>query len=196
MSSSGPEANLFLLFTSRFDELKIPYMVTGSVATILYGAIRLTHDVDMVALLDFATAQQLPKLFPAEEFYCPPSDVITMEMARDLRGHFNLIHIETGFKADVYLRGRDPFHFWGLERSRRVQVGSISVNVAPPEYVIVRKLEYFREGGSEKHLRDIHETLRVSKGQVDLEELRRLVLERELDESWRALESLSNRTRH
>jgi hypothetical protein len=51
MSSSGPEANLFLLFTSRFDELKIPYMVTGSVATILYGAIRLTHDVDIVPLL-------------------------------------------------------------------------------------------------------------------------------------------------
>jgi hypothetical protein len=41
------------------------------------------------------------------------------------------------------------------------------VVVAPPEYVIVRKLEYFREGGSEKHLRDIRSMLNVSGDQID-----------------------------
>jgi hypothetical protein len=42
-----------------------------------------------------------------------------------------------------------------------------SVAVAPPEYVIVRKLEYFREGGSEKHLRDIRSMLSISEEQID-----------------------------
>jgi hypothetical protein len=40
--------------------------------------------------------------------------------------------------------------------------------VAPPEYVIIRKLEYFREGGSQKHLRDIRGILAVSDGQLDV----------------------------
>lgn len=43
----------------------------------------------------------------------------------------------------------------------------VDVWVAPIEYVIVRKLEYFREGGSEKHLRDIRAMRQVSGDLID-----------------------------
>jgi hypothetical protein len=191
MHSSVPEGNLFLLFTTRFGQLNIPYMVTGSVAAILYGDIRLTNDVDLVAVLNFAAARELPRLFAPDQFYCPPIDVIAAEMARDLRGHFNLIHIESGFKADVYLRGRDPLHAWALERIRTVLVGSASVNLAPPEYVIIRKLEYFREGGSEKHLRDIKAMIERSRAEIDFAHLERFISERGLGGEWRAVERTS-----
>jgi hypothetical protein len=52
MPSSSPEANLFLLFIGRFDELQVPYMVSGSVAAMIYGEARLTNDVDLVVLLN------------------------------------------------------------------------------------------------------------------------------------------------
>ncbi len=52
--------------------------------------------------------------FPLEEFYCPPTEVIEQEALRAQRGHFNLIHHESGFKADIYLANRDEFHRWVL----------------------------------------------------------------------------------
>lgn len=149
----------FLLFTSRFNELGLRYMVSGSVAAIYYGEPRMTNDVDIIAFLKREDARKLPAAFPAEEFYCPPLEVIESERTRDQRGHFNLIHHESGFKADIYLTGRDELHAWGLSHAVSADLDGQEVIFAPPEYVIVRKLQFFREGGSQKHLRDISRML-------------------------------------
>jgi hypothetical protein len=68
----------------------------------------------------------------------------------------------TGFKADLYLTGRDELEAWAFRFQRRVRFEGETVALVPPEYVIVRKLEYYREGGSEKHLRDLRSMLAVS----------------------------------
>jgi hypothetical protein len=68
---------------------------------------------------------------------------------------FNLIHHASQFKADIYLAARDSLHAWALEHRRRIELEGGGAWIAPPEYVIVRKLEYLREGGSDKHVRDI-----------------------------------------
>ena len=183
-----PEANLFLMFTQRLNTLGVSYMVSGSVAVIIYGEPRLTHDVDLIVVLDREHIARLPEVFPPTEFYCPPTEVIAVEAAREQRGHFNIIHHETGFKADVYLSGRDPLHAWGLARARRLEVEGLAVVVAPPEYVIVRKLEYYREGGSEKHLRDIRSMLDTSRDAIDRTELEKQISARGLREAWRRVE--------
>ncbi len=126
-----PEANLFLMFTQRLNTLGVAYMVSGSVAVIIYGEPRLTHDVDLIVVLNREHIARLPEVFPPAEFYCPPTEVIAVEMAREQRGHFNIIHHETGFKAHVYLSGRDPLHAWGLARARQLEVEG-QVLVAPP----------------------------------------------------------------
>src|SRR4029077_17657497 len=135
-----PEANLFLMFTQRLNSLGVAYMVSGSVAVIIYGEPRLTHDLDLIVGLAPADIPRLREAFPPTEFYCPPAEIIEVEMAREQRGHFNIIHHESGFKADVYLNGRDPLHAWGLARARRLEVDGQVFVVAPPEYVILRKL--------------------------------------------------------
>jgi hypothetical protein len=71
-----------------------------------------------------------------------------------------VIHLGTGFKADVYLVGRDPIQLWGLKNARTIDMGDQSLTVAAPEFVVLRKLEFYREGGSEKHLRDIYGILK------------------------------------
>ena len=183
-----PEANLFLLFTQRLNTLGVPYMVSGSVAVIIYGEPRLTHDVDLIVVLGQHHIPRLPEAFPPAEFYCPPAEVIAVEAAREQRGHFNIIHHETGFKADVYLSGRDPLHAWGLARARRLEVEGQPLVVAPPEYVIIRKLEYYREGGSEKHLRDIRSMLNMSSQTIQIAELERQIAARGLQDAWRQLQ--------
>jgi hypothetical protein len=150
-----PSPEPFLLFTRKLGELGLRYMVSGSVASIYYGEPRLTNDVDIIVFLKREEAPRLAAAFPADEFYCPPPEVIALECAREQRGHFNLIHHQTGFKADIYLAGSDGLHDWGIEHAVEVDLDGDRVSFAPPEYVIVRKLQFHREGGSSKHLRDV-----------------------------------------
>jgi hypothetical protein len=128
--------------------------------------------------------------FPAEEYYCPPPEVIGMEIARPRRGHFNVIHAVSGLKADCYTMGDDPLHRWGMSRKQRIEIAGEPVFLAPPEYVILRKLEYFREGGSEKHLRDIRGIVEVSGDSLDWPELRRRIDEGELQRAWSRVDEM------
>ncbi len=163
MSATEPvSVDLFLLYARKIEALGLSYMVTGSVAGMLYGEPRITHDVDIVVALAPRDVQRFAAAFPLDEFYCPPEEVLLEESLRPQRGHFNLIHHETGFKADIYIANRDPLHRWAMTERRAIEVEGERTWVAPPEYVIVRKLEFFREGGSEKHLRDIAAILRIS----------------------------------
>ncbi len=166
----------------------VPYFVTGSVASLTYGEPRLTHDVDLVLELTDRDAVRIEAAFPADEFYCPPEEVIRIETRRPRRGHFNLIHHATGFKADVYLRSRDALHDWAFEHRRRVGTGPDATWFAPPEYVIVRKLEYYREGGSQKHLTDIQGMLDVLGEDMDYDNLQRWVSVIGLTDLWAPLD--------
>jgi hypothetical protein len=65
-----PEANLFLMFTQRLNTLGVDYMVSGSVAVIIYGEPRLTHYVDLIVVLEREDIARLREAFPPAEFYC------------------------------------------------------------------------------------------------------------------------------
>ena len=139
----------------------------------------------MVVHLDPADIAGFVKIFSVAEFYCPPEEVLQIEARRIPYGHFNLIHHKTGFKADIYLQGQDPLQRWGLAHKKRVVMSdSMSLWLAPPEYVIVRKLEYFREGGSDKHLRDIRSMLPQIEKDLDREFLMHEITHRQLGSHW------------
>lgn len=153
--------DLFRVFTDRLNDLGVVYMVTGSVATIVYGEPRLTHDIDIVLRLSEREIPDLERAFPLEEFTRPSTQTLRLEARRATRGHFYLIHHETGFKADIYTEGRDVLHLWAIEKRRQLDISGARIWIAPPEYVIIRKLEFYTEGGSEKHLRDISSMLGI-----------------------------------
>ena len=164
-------------------------MVTGGVASVVYGDPRFTRDVDVVVQIDPARVEDFLGAFAGGSFYVPSREAVDREVRRDEGGHFNVIDPATGLRADVYLSGRDPLHAWALERRRRVQVGDRSIWLAPIEYVLLRKLEYYRMSGSDRHLRDAAMILRISGDQVDQAALedwsRRLNVEAELREALR-----------
>lgn len=155
-----PEPDEISVFLRGMMQLEVAYMITGATAAIIYGQPRVTNDLDLVVALDASAAEKISTVFPSDFFYAPPLSVIQTEMARSLRGHFNLIHHESGYKADIYLVGNDPLHAWALPLRRWITWSDeLSIAVAPPEYVILRKLEYYREGGSSKHPADIRAIL-------------------------------------
>ncbi len=176
---------LFRVFTAPLDTRGLRYMVVGSVASMVYGEPRLTNDIDLVLDLPFRRASEIPPLFPAESFYCPPEEVLSIESKRPRRGHFNLVHFESGYKADVYLCGEDPLQRWGLAQRRQVELaGGDKLWIAPPEYVILRKLEFFKEGGSEKHRLDVQGMLAASGDDLDRTFLREWVDKLGVREVW------------
>lgn len=165
------------LFAAPLEEAKISYFITGSTASIFYGEPRLTLDIDIVIHLSEVDVERFISLFPEKDFYCPPEDVIQIERNRSSHGHFNLIHPESGFKADIYPASDDPLYQWAFQHRRRIDEQMLRIWLAPPEYVIIRKLEYFREGGSQKHLVDIRKMIPHLSG----EELDTAFLEDQLD---------------
>ena len=180
-----PEPDLFLLFVRPLNRAKIRYVVSDSVAAIFYGEPRLTHDVDFVVFLKANDIQRLIAVFPAKDFYLPPIETMLAELVRVDHGHFNLIHRDTGFKADLYPTGRDELNSLAFRGKRTVEFEGENVTLAPPEYVILRKLEYYREGQAEKHLRDIRAMLAVSGEQLDRSILSEWVQRRGLTAEWR-----------
>ena len=182
-----PEPNLFGLFASRLNDQKLNYMITGSVASIVYGDPRLTHDIDIVLDLSELEIFSFVAAFPAKEFYVAPIEVIRDEILRTERGHFNLIHIDTGFKADIFLKGKSDLHAWALQRTKKIDFQGIILSVAPPEYVIIRKLEYFKEGHSDKHLADIKNILAVSTEIIDMGFIDEYCAQHGLRDLWRSL---------
>lgn len=176
--------NLVSLFVAPINRLGVTYMVTGAVAAIIYGEPRLTNDIDLVVELTADDTGKLEGVFPPPDYYLPPVEVLGIEVRRPLYGHFNVIHAPTALKADVYPSGDDALHEWALARRRAFRVDGEVVWTAPVEYVILRKLEYFRSGGSEKHLRDIRSMLREQGSAVNRDDLAVWVARLSLEREW------------
>lgn len=150
-----PAPDLFAPFLGPLERLGLRYCITGSVAASVYGEPRLTADIDVVLLLGPADLAMLKGQFPETDYYVPPDEVLRAAVQRGAGRMFTVIHHRSQFKADIYVATGDPLHDWALAHRRRIDLSGSGAWIAPPEYVVLRKLEYLREGGSDKHLRDI-----------------------------------------
>ncbi len=176
--------SLIGLFVAPLNRAGIEYMVTGGLAAVVYGHPRLTLDVDLVIRLSSREAAVFATLWPPDEFYVPPAEVIEQERGRSAHGHFNVIHNESTMRADVYLAGTDEPDAWALQHRVVRQVEGEAVQFAPIEAVIVSKLRYFQMGGSDRHLRDIARMMEVSESDVDLPTLDRWIVRLKLGAEW------------
>ena len=169
-------------FVEPLNRAGLPYAIVGSVASSVYGEPRATNDVDIVIQLPKSEAEKLMEAFPSDRFYVPPKEVVELELARPFGGHVNVIALETMMKADFYPLTR--FEAEWFSRRRVLPVDNHDVWFAVPESVILHKLRFYREGGGEKHLRDIRGMLQVSGEALDHAALERAVAEFGVTEQW------------
>jgi hypothetical protein len=179
-----PAPELYRYFLQPLEAAGISYMVTGGVAAIVYGEPRLTNDVDVILSLRPEDAGRLANAFASPAYYVPPIEVIAEEAARSRWGHFNLLHIESALRADVYLLGDAPLGVWGMQHRRSIALGDNFIWLAPMEYVILNKLAYYREGRSGRHLRDIKAMLRLSGDLLDESALKGWLSQLGLEDEW------------
>ncbi len=163
----------------------IEYLLVGSLASAAYGEPRLTLDIDVVAALTGAQLPRFLSFFPVPEFYV--SSDAAAEAVRSEK-QFNIIHPASGWKVDIIVKKTDEFDRSRFARKRSIPVfPDRSVSVASPEDIIIKKMEYFQEGGSEKHLRDISGILRVSGDGLDFPYIEVWADRKGLTEIWRAI---------
>lgn len=175
-------SELLRLVAGTLEKLGFPYLVTGSTATIFFGEPRFTNDIDIVLDLPASRTSELCAAFPAEDFYLSEESV-RRAVARG--GQFNLIHPKSGLKIDFIVATDTPFNRSRFARSRRLTPGpDFQATFASPEDVILKKMEYFREGHSDKHLRDIAGVFKISGDQIDRSYLEDWIFRLGLEEVW------------
>lgn len=179
------QAELLARVVRALERLGIPYLVTGSIATIFYGEPRFTNDIDVVVRLTAEGVDELLALFPQPAFY---TSAESARRAVERGGQFNVIHPASGLKVDLIAAKMDAFDRSRFERGRRVTPGSdYEATFASPEDVILKKLQFYRAGKSEKHLRDCAGVLRITAG-VDRDYVTRWADELQVADLWQLVQ--------
>jgi hypothetical protein len=173
------------------ETLGLRYFVTGSTATIFYGEPRFTNDIDVVVELSEPDVVGFCAQFPLDQFYV--SEAAAIDAVRR-KSQFNIIHPGSGLKVDVIIPQAVPFNQSRFARARRVHpTADFDASFASPEDAIIKKMEYYREGGSEKHLRDITGVLKTNPGQIDLAYINQWAARLGLNEIWAAIQAKMGR---
>lgn len=152
-----------------FDDLGIPYLVGGSLASSAYGTPRATLDVDVVAAILPTQIDRITRAL-SPDFEVDPAMV---REAVEERGSFNAIYLPTMFKADIFIARDDAWSREELTRgvAQRVETadGEVSIRFASPEDTLLHKLYWYRLGNemSEHQWRDVVGMLKVLKGTLD-----------------------------
>jgi hypothetical protein len=158
-----------------FDTLGVAYVVGGSLASSVYGVPRATQDVDLVADLKATDTEKLEQLLSGD-FYVD-ADMIRDAIAK--RASFNVIHLATMFKADVFIMKPDAWSREEMSRARHEQLdgpnGAVTIRFASPEDTLLHKLVWFRLGNeiSDRQWSDILGVLKIQGERLDNEYLKR-----------------------
>lgn len=161
-----------LKVVEAFNRLEIPYLIGGSLASAVHGIVRATMDADLVADIK---PEQVPPLVALleDEFYI---DADMIQDAIQYNSSFNLIHLGTMFKVDVFILKQRAFDINQMQRRISQSLGDAPDEQAyfsTAEDIILAKLEWFRAGGetSERQWRDILGVLDIQSDRLDFEYL-------------------------
>jgi hypothetical protein len=188
MASTSGAADLLARVTVLLDAASIPYMLTGSFASTLFGAPRTTQDIDIVIEPTLGTLERLLHSLPDTDYY------VSRDAAREAygaEGMFNIVDFATGWKVDLVIRKQRSFSREEFRRRRPVEMLGVRLFVASPEDIIVAKLEWAKLGESERQLRDVAGVVRGQRDTLDLGYIEGWVTTMRLDSQWAAAKVLA-----
>ena len=160
------------LIAGIFEQLHIPYYVVGSLASSFYGIPRTTADADLIADIELKQVGPLSQKLK-EEFY---ADEDRIQKAVRENSSFNVIHLVTMFKIDVFILKSDPLSKTEMDRRIRYQVTEEKgeeLYLASAEDIILSKLEWYKSGGfvSDRQWTDVLGVIQVCSDNLNYEYL-------------------------
>lgn len=152
--------------TGRLEAAGIAYMLTGSMAMNYYAEPRMTRDIDLVVALQPEDAARLRELF-GRDYYLPEAD---LDRALASAGMFNIVHLESIVKVDFIVCKSDPYRQAEFSRRVLLDLPGFHVWAASREDLILSKLVWAKDPGSELQLRDVKNLLAGETDRKYLEE--------------------------
>lgn len=178
MSAMEEALAVTLHVIGALEQLRVPYVVGGSIASSIYGKPRATQDVDVIADLG---EEHIPPFITAlqNDFYL---DEPAVRDAVRRRSTFNVIHLATMFKVDVFVAKKDVPTAQELARRRTYvppEAPDREIALASPEDVVVQKLYWYRLGDhvSERQWTDAMQVLHVRGKAMDQHYMQELAIE-------------------
>ena len=153
------------LVASLLEDLGIPYVIGGSVASSVLGEPRSTLDLDLMIDVDEVRVRALVDAL-REEFYVDLDDAIAA-----VRGpsSFNAIRYDSVMKVDFFIA--EPLGCRQIQRRKgiRVRPDLPTLYFYAVEDLILRTLLWFRLGGgvSDRQWRDVVSLLKVTGQDLD-----------------------------
>lgn len=164
--------HLLVNIAKTLERLKIPYMVTGGMAVLVWGRPRFTADIDIVINL---IEPQLNNLANALR-EISDAGYIDKEMAKEAirrKGEFNFIDGETGIKIDFWVSRGDELTLLQFKRKIAKNILSQKIYFISPEDLILAKLQWHKQNESGKQLEDVESILKISGDGLDMQYLKR-----------------------
>jgi hypothetical protein len=157
-----------LVVTKILESIGISYHVGGSVASGIWGEMRYTQDIDLVADIQKSQIPQLLEVF-SPRFYISE---IAIKEAIEFGHSFNLIDNETGWKIDIFILNQEPFQIAKFQRKKQISIDEMgeTLNFSTPEDTILQKLIWYKKTHqqSAKQWRDILGILKLQQSNLDL----------------------------
>ena len=151
------------------QNLKIPYLVTGGVAVVVWGRPRYTADIDLIIELKKNKVKEFVATLLKEGYV----DEDVVYEALKYKSEFNFIDNETSMKVDFWILDDSGFDRSRLKRVVVRKVFGQKVHFSSPEDLILKKLLWFKESKSTRQLEDIHSILEIIKRKLDFKYLRK-----------------------
>ena len=174
-------ADLFCRISTLLENAGIPYMLTGSFASSVYGMHRSSPNINFIIAAEEAGVRRLFDHLPQLDFY---SD---LNHALDACRHgsiFNVLDHVTGLKIDfIFLKSR-VFSQEEFGRRKKAFMWEFPLYIATPEDVVIEKLEWKKLGKSSRQIEDAAGILKVRRDQVDLPYIEKWVHELGLSTQW------------
>ena len=168
---------VLVMIVAVLETLQIPYLVGGSFASSIHGITRLTRDADIVALIKPYQSQPLANALEGE-FY---ADEQAIGRAVFAKRSFNVIHIDSMFKVDIFVATPNEFESSQFERRQAMVLrpSSPPTYVASAEDTILAKLRWYRLGNevSDQQWSDLLNVAKVQGARLDLSYLRNWAVE-------------------
>lgn len=165
------------------ESARVPYMLTGSVASSAHGVPRSTRDLDIVIAPTRAQLMALIGQFPSSHYYADEQQALE---ALANRSQFNVIDLASGWKIDFIIAEDSEHGRNAMQRRKRIEVAGNAVYVASPEDVIIAKLRWAKQGGSDRQLQDVAGIAGMQGSNLDLAYVERWVCEFSLQQQWQA----------
>jgi len=174
-------AKVFCEIIAALNQANIPYMLTGSFASNLYGSARATQDIDLVIAATPDQVAVLKSLLSVSDYYF---DLAAANEACRRKSMFNVLSMEHGWKIDFIFQKPGAYSQQAFSRRTPAQLDGVPLIASTAEDLIIAKLDWARMGESSRQIEDVAGILKIQQDSLDRPYIEKWIKELGLGDQW------------